>query len=156
MEVLSVMEAKSEDAPVAIQQQERLLFIFHTLVSYKGGAKITKPEAACQVRGEHCLLRFNTKKNQNQVHILSLCPCRRCCSWFRARLCQFLVPASSYRSPPPCCSGRTSPCPTCSFRTPSTRCVSAVLGGTGIVGSTGTCFDNVSLSEKWCFSWIVL
>ncbi|XP_028278623.1 small subunit processome component 20 homolog [Parambassis ranga] len=48
MEVLSVMEAKSEDAQVAIQQQERLLFIFHTLVSYKGGAKITKPEAVCQ------------------------------------------------------------------------------------------------------------
>uniref|UniRef100_A0A8C4I8P8 Small subunit processome component 20 homolog n=1 Tax=Dicentrarchus labrax TaxID=13489 RepID=A0A8C4I8P8_DICLA len=32
----------------ATEQLERLLFIFHTLVSHRDGAKITKPEAICQ------------------------------------------------------------------------------------------------------------
>uniref|UniRef100_A0A3P8T435 UTP20 small subunit processome component n=1 Tax=Amphiprion percula TaxID=161767 RepID=A0A3P8T435_AMPPE len=47
-EVLAVMEAKGEDADLATEQLERLLFILHTLVSHKDGAKITKPEAVCQ------------------------------------------------------------------------------------------------------------
>uniref|UniRef100_A0A3Q1ECN8 UTP20 small subunit processome component n=1 Tax=Acanthochromis polyacanthus TaxID=80966 RepID=A0A3Q1ECN8_9TELE len=48
MEVLAVMEAKGEDADLATEQLERLLFILHTLVSHKDGAKISKPEAVCQ------------------------------------------------------------------------------------------------------------
>ncbi|KAM7378035.1 hypothetical protein PAMA_013096 [Pampus argenteus] len=47
-EVLGVMEAKGEEAEQATEQLERLLFIFHTLVSHRNGAKITKPEAVCQ------------------------------------------------------------------------------------------------------------
>uniref|UniRef100_A0A3B5AP45 UTP20 small subunit processome component n=1 Tax=Stegastes partitus TaxID=144197 RepID=A0A3B5AP45_9TELE len=39
---------KGEDADVAAEQLERLLFVLHTLVSHKDGAKITKPEAVCQ------------------------------------------------------------------------------------------------------------
>ncbi|XP_032360543.1 small subunit processome component 20 homolog isoform X1 [Etheostoma spectabile] len=45
VEVLGVMEKKGQEAA---QQLERLLFILHTLVSHKDGAKITKPEAVCQ------------------------------------------------------------------------------------------------------------
>ncbi|XP_067437955.1 small subunit processome component 20 homolog [Thunnus thynnus] len=48
VEVLGVMEAQGEDAEQATEQLERLLFIFHTLVSHRDGAKITKPEAVCQ------------------------------------------------------------------------------------------------------------
>ncbi|XP_051247965.1 small subunit processome component 20 homolog isoform X2 [Dicentrarchus labrax] len=48
VEVLGVMEAKGEEAEQATEQLERLLFIFHTLVSHRDGAKITKPEAICQ------------------------------------------------------------------------------------------------------------
>lgn len=51
-EVLGVMEAKGEEASQATEQLERLLFILHTLVSHRDGAKITKPEAVCQVRAE--------------------------------------------------------------------------------------------------------
>lgn len=51
VEVLGVMEAKGEEAEQATEQLERLLFIFHTLVSHRDGAKVTKPEAVCQVRG---------------------------------------------------------------------------------------------------------
>ncbi|XP_047431848.1 small subunit processome component 20 homolog isoform X2 [Mugil cephalus] len=47
-EVLAVMEAKGENAALATEQLERLLFIIHTLTSYKDGAKVTKPEAVCQ------------------------------------------------------------------------------------------------------------
>ncbi|KAM7366962.1 hypothetical protein PAMP_014893 [Pampus punctatissimus] len=47
-EVLGVMEAKGEEAEQATEQLERLLFIFHTLVSHRNGAKISKPEAVCQ------------------------------------------------------------------------------------------------------------
>lgn len=45
------MEAKGKEADQATEQLERLLFILHTLVSHKDGAKITKPEAVCQVAG---------------------------------------------------------------------------------------------------------
>lgn len=48
-EVLGFIEAKGEEADQAAEQLERLLFILHTLVSHRDGAKITKPEAVCQV-----------------------------------------------------------------------------------------------------------
>ncbi|KAM9334967.1 small subunit processome component 20 homolog [Symphorus nematophorus] len=48
VEVLGVIEAKGEGADQATEQLERLLFILHTLVSHRDGAKITKPEAVCQ------------------------------------------------------------------------------------------------------------
>ncbi|XP_044041482.1 small subunit processome component 20 homolog isoform X2 [Siniperca chuatsi] len=48
VEVLGVMEAKGEEADQATEQLERLLFIVHTLVSHRDGAKVTKPEAVCQ------------------------------------------------------------------------------------------------------------
>ncbi|XP_070785368.1 small subunit processome component 20 homolog isoform X2 [Enoplosus armatus] len=48
VEVLGVMEAKGEESDQAAEQLERLLFILHTLVSHRDGAKITKPEAVCQ------------------------------------------------------------------------------------------------------------
>lgn len=53
VEVLGIMEAKGEEAGQATEQLERLLFILHTLVSHGDGAKITKPEAVCQVGGAH-------------------------------------------------------------------------------------------------------
>lgn len=56
MEVLGIMEKKEEIAEEAVEQMERLLFILHTLVSYRDGAQITKPESICQV-GE-ALLRL--------------------------------------------------------------------------------------------------
>ncbi|XP_074554208.1 small subunit processome component 20 homolog [Halichoeres trimaculatus] len=49
VEVLGIMEAKGKGADEAAEQLERLLFILHTLVSHKDGAKITKPEAVCQM-----------------------------------------------------------------------------------------------------------
>uniref|UniRef100_A0A3Q3Q499 Uncharacterized protein n=1 Tax=Monopterus albus TaxID=43700 RepID=A0A3Q3Q499_MONAL len=49
MEVLDVMEAKGEEADQVVEQLERLLFILHTLVSHGDGAKVTKPEAVCQM-----------------------------------------------------------------------------------------------------------
>lgn len=52
VEVLDIMEAKGEGAAEATDQLERLLFIFHTLVSHRDGVKVTKPEAICQVRGK--------------------------------------------------------------------------------------------------------
>ncbi|XP_074482513.1 small subunit processome component 20 homolog isoform X2 [Sebastes fasciatus] len=48
VEVLGVVEANGEEAEQATEQLERLLFVLHTLVSHKDGAKITKPEAVCQ------------------------------------------------------------------------------------------------------------
>lgn len=48
-EVLGFIEAKGEETDQAAEQLERLLFILHTLVSHRDGAKITKPEAVCQV-----------------------------------------------------------------------------------------------------------
>lgn len=53
VEVLGIMEAKGEEADEATEQLERLLFILHTLVSHRDGAKITKPEAVCKVGGAH-------------------------------------------------------------------------------------------------------
>lgn len=53
VEVLGVMEAEGEEAGEATEQLERLLFILHTLVSHRDGAKLTKPEAVCQVGGPH-------------------------------------------------------------------------------------------------------
>ncbi|XP_068162452.1 small subunit processome component 20 homolog [Antennarius striatus] len=47
MEVLGVMEEKEEEQ--SREQLERLLFILHTLVSHRDGAKITKPESVCQI-----------------------------------------------------------------------------------------------------------
>lgn len=51
-EVFGVVEAKGEEEEQVTEQLQRLLFILHTLVSHRDGAKITKPEAVCQVRGE--------------------------------------------------------------------------------------------------------
>ncbi|KAM3588219.1 uncharacterized protein V6R79_024222 [Siganus canaliculatus] len=48
LEILGIVEAKGEEVEQATEQLERLLFIFHTLVSHKDGAKITKPEAVCR------------------------------------------------------------------------------------------------------------
>lgn len=53
VEVSGVTEAKGEEAGEATEQLERLLFILHTLVSHRDGAKITKPEAVCQVGATH-------------------------------------------------------------------------------------------------------
>lgn len=53
VEVLGIMEAKGAEVGQATEQLERLLFILHTLVSHRNGAKITKPEDVCQVAGEH-------------------------------------------------------------------------------------------------------
>ncbi|XP_077356066.1 small subunit processome component 20 homolog [Festucalex cinctus] len=47
-EVLDVLEAKTEEAGPAREQLQRLLFVLHTLVSHKDGAKVKKPEAVCQ------------------------------------------------------------------------------------------------------------
>ncbi|XP_024150464.1 small subunit processome component 20 homolog [Oryzias melastigma] len=47
-EVFGVVEAGGEDPEPAMEQLERLLFVLHTLVSHKGGAKVTQPEAVCQ------------------------------------------------------------------------------------------------------------
>lgn len=57
-EVLSFAEANGkEEAEQAAEHLERLLFILHTLVSHRNGAKVTKPEAVCQVNpGHECLL----------------------------------------------------------------------------------------------------
>ncbi|XP_072311103.1 small subunit processome component 20 homolog [Eucyclogobius newberryi] len=49
LEVLGIIEAKGDKAEEASDQLERLLFLFHTLVSHKDGAKVTKPEQVCQV-----------------------------------------------------------------------------------------------------------
>uniref|UniRef100_A0A665TDQ2 UTP20 small subunit processome component n=1 Tax=Echeneis naucrates TaxID=173247 RepID=A0A665TDQ2_ECHNA len=48
VDVLDVLKAKGAEAGQSTEQLERLLFIFHTLVSHRDGAKITKPEATCQ------------------------------------------------------------------------------------------------------------
>ncbi|XP_011611808.2 small subunit processome component 20 homolog [Takifugu rubripes] len=48
LEVSGIVEAKGQKAEEAAEQLERLLFILHTLVSYRDGAKITKPESVCQ------------------------------------------------------------------------------------------------------------
>ncbi|CAL1568682.1 unnamed protein product [Knipowitschia caucasica] len=48
-EVLEVVEANRDTAQEAMDQLERLLFIFHSLVSHRDGAKVTKPEEVCQV-----------------------------------------------------------------------------------------------------------
>ncbi|KAM4569832.1 small subunit processome component 20 homolog [Odontesthes bonariensis] len=47
-QILAVVEAEQEDAGVAAEQLERLLFVLHTLVSHRDGAKVTQPEAVCQ------------------------------------------------------------------------------------------------------------
>ncbi|KAM9772369.1 small subunit processome component 20 homolog [Syngnathus typhle] len=47
-EVFSLLEAKGEEAGAAGEQLQRLLYVLHTVVSHKDGAKITKPEAVCQ------------------------------------------------------------------------------------------------------------
>lgn len=49
LQVLCVVEEKGEKAHEATEQLERLLFILHTLVSHRNGAKVTKPESLCQV-----------------------------------------------------------------------------------------------------------
>lgn len=49
-EVLGFAEASRQgEAEQAAEHLERLLFILHTLVSHRNGAKVTKPEAVCQV-----------------------------------------------------------------------------------------------------------
>lgn len=62
VEVLDIMERKGEVAVQATDQLERLLFIFHTLVSHRDGVKVTKPEAVCQVGGKNS---FTNKISQN-------------------------------------------------------------------------------------------
>lgn len=52
VELLRVLEETGEESVQAAEQLERLLFILHTLVSHRDGAKVTKPEAVCQVRTE--------------------------------------------------------------------------------------------------------
>ncbi|KAM8884134.1 small subunit processome component 20 homolog [Synchiropus picturatus] len=47
-EVLAVVNSHGDESQVAAQQLERLLFILHTLVSHRDGAKITKPELVQQ------------------------------------------------------------------------------------------------------------
>lgn len=59
VEVLGIMETKGERAEEAAEQLERLLFILHTLVSYRDGAKITKPESICQVEGARLHVPLN-------------------------------------------------------------------------------------------------
>lgn len=61
MEVLGIVEAKGDKAEEAAEQLERLLFILHTLVSYKDGAKITKPDSVCQVGGALLRLSLNSQ-----------------------------------------------------------------------------------------------
>lgn len=70
VEVLGVVEANGEEAEQATEQLERLLFVLHTLVSHKDGAKITKPEAVCQVTGEHCHIQKTVipEPPKNRVH----------------------------------------------------------------------------------------
>lgn len=58
VQILDIMEKKGEGAEEAAEQMERLLFILHTLVSYRDGAKITKPESICQVGG-CCFISFH-------------------------------------------------------------------------------------------------
>ncbi|XP_029019229.1 small subunit processome component 20 homolog [Betta splendens] len=48
VELLDKIEANEEEAAQATDQLERLLYIFHTLVSHRDGAKVTNPEAVCQ------------------------------------------------------------------------------------------------------------
>ncbi|KAK7901998.1 hypothetical protein WMY93_018767 [Mugilogobius chulae] len=48
-EVLGIVEAKGDKTEESVDQLERLLFIMHTLLSHKGGAKVSKPEQVCQV-----------------------------------------------------------------------------------------------------------
>lgn len=50
-EVLGFAEGKREEQEEdqVTEHLERLLFILHTLVSHRDGAKVTKPEAVCQV-----------------------------------------------------------------------------------------------------------
>ena len=58
-EILAAAEAKQEDTELAIEQLERLVFILHTLVSHRDGAKVTKPEAVCRVREKFKFVRFH-------------------------------------------------------------------------------------------------
>lgn len=51
-EVLGFAEANGQEEEAA-EHLERLLFILHTLVSHRNGAKVTKPEAVCQVIPGH-------------------------------------------------------------------------------------------------------
>ncbi|XP_071756588.2 small subunit processome component 20 homolog isoform X1 [Centroberyx gerrardi] len=48
LEVLGLLEERPGEADQAAEQLERLLFILHTLVSHRDGAKVTRPEAVCQ------------------------------------------------------------------------------------------------------------
>uniref|UniRef100_A0A3B3E1E9 UTP20 small subunit processome component n=1 Tax=Oryzias melastigma TaxID=30732 RepID=A0A3B3E1E9_ORYME len=48
-EHFQVLWESLQDPEPAMEQLERLLFVLHTLVSHKGGAKVTQPEAVCQV-----------------------------------------------------------------------------------------------------------
>ncbi|XP_077450300.1 small subunit processome component 20 homolog [Stigmatopora argus] len=48
MEIFTILESKEKEDDLAGEQLERLLFVLHTLVSYKDGMKITKPETVCQ------------------------------------------------------------------------------------------------------------
>nr|XP_061809338.1 small subunit processome component 20 homolog [Nerophis lumbriciformis] len=47
-EVFTFLESNEKESVPAGEQLERLLFVLHTLVSYKNGVKITKPETVCQ------------------------------------------------------------------------------------------------------------
>lgn len=149
VEVLGIMETKGERAEEAAEQLERLLFILHTLVSYRDGAKITKPESICQVFARRALLYLplnwqwckasrdifgynRCRKNKMVYHspllvlpsFFSLSPaCRQCCGWHRVQLCRPPAPVCSSRSPPLCSLGRMSPCLNHSSRRWSKRSV---------------------------------
>lgn len=71
-EVLGAVEAKGDEAEQATEQLERLLFILHTLVSHRDGAKITKPEDVCQVRGERYSVRCSYIQSHNSVSFFTV------------------------------------------------------------------------------------
>lgn len=51
MEELSDSVGKTDEVESeALEQLERLLFVLHTLVSHRDGAKVTKPETVTKVR----------------------------------------------------------------------------------------------------------
>lgn len=66
-DVSAVLEAKPEDTKLAMEQLERLLFVLHTLVSHKGGAKVTQPESVCQVGEGLRFVRLRLKQGAVQL-----------------------------------------------------------------------------------------
>lgn len=75
-EVLGLAEANrgEGESEEPAEHLERLLFILHTLVSHRDGAKVTKPEAVCQVHPgkEYLLIAMSFFTSINHV-----CLCRQ-------------------------------------------------------------------------------